>query len=116
MKVVTFIHQLYATERSFLIPDFLQEIGLKIFPDQVGFVTPVEISLTLQSMGIISKASRDWMIKNVVPRIVAESRQLIDGFEPMTFPRFKKCEDFRWHFENSAELSSLIKKIEHECN
>ncbi len=116
MKILTFIHQLYATEKSFLVPDFLSEIGLKIKPQQVGFVTPVEIGLKLNEQHLLSRKSLEWMYKNIIPRIVSESSSLWDGFEPISFPSFKKCQDFRWIFATPAPVLSLVHKIERECN
>lgn len=116
MKVVTFIHQLYSSKNSFFVPDTFEEIGRSLYAGQIGYVTPVEISLKLNELGLIGADKAEWMIQNIAPFIVKEDRFKFDGFMAMTFPRFKNCSDFKWTFERPAELKTLIQRIENECN
>lgn len=116
MQVLTFIHQLYKTEASIYLPDFLDETGREVFPEQMGYVTPIEISLKLNEERVIGKDKVDWMIKNVAPAIVAEDKIKWDGLKPITFPFFKKCPEFKWTLSRPQQLQSLIQRIESECN
>ena len=117
IKMVTFIHQLYSSNSSSFIPDFLEERGHAIFPGQNGFATPIEISLQLNDLGLLSIASVDWMIKNIAPHIVAESSFKWDGLEAISFPSFKDCSDFQWSRPLlRIDLADLVKKIERRCN
>ena len=105
MKVLTFIHQLYSTKSSALIPDFLEEVGQPLKENQTGFVTPIEIGLKLNEAGRFSTTSLEWMILNIAPAIVRGS-----------FPSFKDCSDFRWKFSRPQSLHDLISKIDNSCN
>jgi len=116
MQVLTFIHELYKTEASFYLPDFLDETGREVFPEQMGFVTPIEISLKLNEERVIGKDKVDWMIKNVAPSIAQEDKIKWDGLKPISFPFFKKCPQFKWTFSRPQQLQSLIQRIESECN
>lgn len=116
MQVVTFIHQLYSSKNSFFVPDAFEEIGRSLHAGQIGYVTPIEISLKLNELSLIGADKTEWMIQNIAPFIVKEDRFKLDGFMAMTFPRFKNCSDFKWTFARPAELKSLIQRIENECN
>ena len=115
-KIVTFIHQIYSSENSSFVPDFLEERGHAIFPGQNGYATPIEISLQLNEMGLFATSSVDWMIKNIAPRIANESSFKWDGLEAISFPSFKDCSDFKWSRAPRADLADLVKKIERNCN
>lgn len=116
MQMHTFIHQLYASKNSFLVPNFLEEIGKTIYPEQNGYVTPIEIGLKLNENGLFKTISVDWMIQHMVPAIVAEKRFKWDGLKPLTFPQFMNCTDFKWNSPIPQSLQKLIQKIESECN
>ncbi len=123
MLVLTFIHQLYKSEASFYLPDFIDETGRTLFPDQIGYVTPIEIALKLREQKVIGQDKVDWMLKNVAPSIVAEAGVKWDGLKPISFPSFKNCSDFNWNFvrfqqtkEQTLQLQTLIQRIESECN
>lgn len=123
MLVLTFIHQLYKAEPAFYLPDFLDEVGRMPFADQIGYVTPIEIALTLKEQNVIGQDKLDWMLRNVAPAIVAEAEVKWDGLKPISFPFFKNCTDFKWNFarslqvkEQTEQLQKLIQRIESECN
>lgn len=116
MQVVTFIHQVYSAKNNFFIPDAFEEIGRLPYAEQVGFVTPVEISLKLNELGLLKSESVAWMIKNVSPLIATEDRVKWDGLAPITFPSFKNCSNFKWNFTRPMGLEWMIKRVEKECN
>ncbi|MBC7419296.1 MAG: DUF2183 domain-containing protein [Bdellovibrio sp.] len=116
IQIIPFIHQLYATEIPFYIPDVLAEVGKPIFAEQFGFVTPIEIAVELNKQNVLSAAGLQWMIQEVAPYIVDESSIKWDGLKPITFPFFANCSDFKWRWAETAELMPLINKIKKQCN
>lgn len=121
----TFIHQLYSKEKSFFKPDFLEELGHSIFPEQHGFVTPIEVALQLRDDSLISSAGLQWMLQNVAPYISQEKDFKWDGLKQITFPFFSNCADFEWATKRSEGglessesklLEQLKQKIEKECH
>lgn len=119
IKMVTFIHQLYATEVPVLDQvlglDSIAEVGKKIEPGQTGFVTPIEISLELNQLGLLKTESVDWMLKNVAPFIANESYFDSDSYGPITFPSFMQCQDFKWMWPVTSQTKALVKKINSVC-
>lgn len=116
IKMISFIHQLYDTKAPFYLPNYFAEIGKEIYPEQTGFVTPIEIALELQKQGELSQESVDWMIENVSPYIVAEDGLKWDGLKPLTFPSFAKCSNFVWKWEVTKKTRELFKKINDRCH
>jgi Uncharacterized conserved protein (DUF2183) len=116
IKMVSFIHQLYATKTPFYKPDFLAEVGKPIFSEQIGFVTPVEVALELKDQEILNEEALTWMIQRVAPYIVNETTFKWDGLKPITFPFFSSCTDFKWRWTQTVELAPLIKKLRYQCN
>ncbi len=115
MQVVTFIHQLYKSQASSFFPAAFQEMGRAIYPEQTGFVTPIEIALKLNELHLLGQDKVDWLIQHVMPDIVQETQLKLNVAQPITFPTFKNCEDFKWSFSRPQQLQSLIQKIEEQC-
>ncbi len=119
IKMITFIHQLYATQVSDfdkgLGLDLWAEVGKKIRDGQTGFVTPIEIALELQQHGVLKNESVQWMLKNVAPFIANESYFDLDSYGPITFPSFIRCQDFNWKWPVTSETKELVKKINSVC-
>lgn len=115
IKIITFIHQMYSFKVPFYMPNILAEIGAKIYSEQVGFVTPMEIAVELRRQKLFDKNSYDWLIKNVSPYILNEGRFKWDGLKPITFPTFKNCQDFVWKWKLTQELIPIYKKIKNSC-
>lgn len=120
VRIVTFIHQLYMSDSVFYLPDFLSEIGTRIYPEQVGFVTPIEIAVELKQQNLLDPKSYDWMIQNVGSYIVTERDYKRgykwDGLRPITFPKFKNCKDFNWQWDITPELVPIYQKIMKSCS
>ncbi|OFZ31948.1 MAG: hypothetical protein A2622_11965 [Bdellovibrionales bacterium RIFCSPHIGHO2_01_FULL_40_29] len=116
IQMVSFIHQVYTTKIGFF-GDLLgiAERGKKLLNGQIGFVTPVEISLELNRLGLLSQQSADWMIQNVGTYISEESIFDWDTIGNITFPSYKTCDDFVWKWQITKELSPLIDKINSAC-
>ena len=115
IRMYTFIHQLYSSRAPFLVPKFLAEIGAKIFPEQIGYVTPVEIALELHRRNLMSAAGTEYMLKNVLPQILDEGSLKFETLRAMTFPSFASCRDFVWRWDLTNETAPLKQKIMKMC-
>ncbi|AGH95564.1 phosphatase domain-containing protein [Pseudobdellovibrio exovorus] len=114
-RVITFIHQLYSSDRTFQLWDLMLERGSKLHADQIGYVTPIEVALELKRQQIIGDRSYRKFVNTILPQILRETWIGWDGFTPMTFPQYKKCTDFRWQWGRVDELLELRKKISRVC-
>lgn len=116
IKIISYIHQIYTTEAPFFVPNFFYELGTKLYPEQIGFVTPVEIALDLSNQEIIRKSTYMSLVENISDQIVDEALLLKwDGLKPITFPNFKNCKEFKWRWSVPVELIALYKKIHRVC-
>lgn len=116
IQMITFIHQVYKTEKSFLDVSVIPEIGNKLLAKQIGFVTPIEIALELNKKGLLSERSKAWMIDNVAPNIANEKFYDLDSLNDITFPSFQNCSEFVWRWPMTKELVPLVKKINSVCH
>ncbi|MBY0553474.1 DUF2183 domain-containing protein [bacterium] len=116
VRILSFIHQMYSSHVPFYKPSFLAEAGANLHNEQIGFVTPIEISLELKKQNILDEKSYHWMIENVSPYIVQEENFKWDGLKPITFPSFKNCSDFLWRWKITPELNNIYDKIKKECH
>lgn len=114
-KIFSFIHQLYSSKSALYLPDFVLEKGSVIYPEQIGYVTPIEVSYVLKSSGLISESSYRSLLRNILPSILRESWINWDGLAAVTFPFYKKCPDFQWRWDRAIELSALKRKVMTTC-
>ncbi|MCC2680327.1 MAG: hypothetical protein K0R29_2903 [Pseudobdellovibrio sp.] len=114
VRMQAYIHQLYTSQKPFFIPAFLAEKGKPIFAEQIGYVTPVEVSTDLYQKQLLSAKNYEWMIKNVSPFIVSEGKDK-KSMRSVSFPSFKKCKDFVWKLKLTPELTGIYNKIKKEC-
>lgn len=115
MRIVSFIHILYASKKPMLLPKFMAETGSKLYPGQIGYVTPVEIALELQSQKILRAEDSAWMIKNILPRILDEDSLKVETMRSLSFPFFASCDDFKWRWPLVLETAKLNQKIKKMC-
>lgn len=120
VKIVSFIHQLYGTKQKFILDRILQgqvfaAVGKSITAEQFGYVTPVEISLQLNLEGLLSDASRQWMVDKMAPYIAAQPHQGFNVIGQTTFANFEDCSDFKWRWAVTREITPLVEKIKAEC-
>ncbi len=114
IKIMTFIHLLYSSKAESV--RFWSEVGKSIYPEQIGYVTPIEISVELQQQGILNQEALSWMIENVSPYIVNEKLNRVDAFKPITFPYFSSCVDFQWRWTETPALTPLVQRLKKQCN
>ena len=120
----TYIHQVYSSKRRFLSYigiNLFSDLGKKLRPGQLGYVTPLEIALDLKNKKLLSQDSYDQLVTEFVPIISNEevSHFDVDVFESMTFPSFLKCSDFKWNTSVLGnvpiELVPLVNKLSKQC-
>jgi hypothetical protein len=115
IKIKTYIHQLYSDKTAALLPKLFSEKGKSVFPEQIGYVTPIEVAEDLKESALLSTKGYNWMIQNVAPVIVAEPKKAIQEFKSVTFPNFIKCRDFVWRWPLTSELKPVYNKIKERC-
>lgn len=117
IKIASYIHQLYSYQVPFFIPNILAEIGKKIYQEQTGYVTPIEVAVDLKQKQILTQNSYNWMIQNIAPVIVKESRfKIYEHLHSLTFPSFVNCKDFVWRWKITPELNLIYDKLQKECS
>ena len=124
IETLTYIHQLYSSTSgllSYIGINLFSEIGKKVLPNQLGYVTPLEIAYDLKNKNLLRKVSYDWLIRTVMRNIINEesSNFDIDILESMTFPSFSNCSDFKWNVKAlgvvPTELVPLVSKLNKQC-
>lgn len=111
VKNLIYIHQLYSSRDK-------DEIGKSLYPGQVGYATPVEVALDLQLKGILSPEGASWMYEKVIPYILSVRFKFFDILSSISFPGFKKCDDFKWVWPVDAHpaLSDYSKYVKKTCD
>jgi hypothetical protein len=115
IKMVSFIHQLYNSKPSFLVPAFLSELGKPLYKEEIGYVTPIEVSIELKNRGLMTVGTYNWIMKNIAPTIANEGFWKLDALMPVAFPRFMGCRDFVWRWPVTAEVKAVYDKIKSQC-
>jgi hypothetical protein len=91
--------------------------GSPLALEQIGFVTPIEISLELERQGLMQKASVEKLLKLKGPDLSDEN--LKGKNYEYAFPYFVECSDFRWRWDDRltdlSTLGTLKKRIYKRC-
>ncbi len=114
--MLTFIHQLYSSHIPVYQPNVLAEQGKVLKPGQIGYLTPIEIALSLNQKKLLKDSSVDWLTTYISPRIVDEDTFKWDGLKPIAFPAFTNCSDFKWTYRTQFMTLELEHKIKTVCN
>lgn len=104
-----YIHLIYANHGR-------EEVGTIPFPDQVGYATAAELSLSLARAELLSDVSTSWMMTNVASTIVRQSLDLKMG--EVAFPRFMRCNDLVWRWDDMSAYPNyfeLKNKVVRRC-
>lgn len=120
----TFIRIVYAPGSKFYNSENkILESTDPVQANQFAFVTPVEVSLELYRLGLVTNDLPNWMIANMIPFIVKEKDGQARGI--LAFPDYVDCRGFQWPFaatktlvkdQTQLLLSELQKKIQHRCS
>lgn len=105
-----YIHQLYSSKDE-------NEVGKLVLPGQTGYATSVEVSLDLKQKGLLSDQAMSWMFEKVIPHILSMRYNFFDILSSISFPAFKKCDDFRWIWpvEKNAALREYKEYVTETC-
>lgn len=122
MRIITFIHQIYSSEPLNFI-DWLLRFdrsdeagrGKVLQPEQIGYVTPIEVALELKNQKKLHPESWDWMIQKILPQVLSPKFAVAGMAVPQTFPSYMKCNDFVWRWGQVDELVRLQNLIESRC-
>lgn len=83
-----------------------EDVGVIPYPDQVGFVTPIEVSLELKKAGLLSEESVQWTVANIASAILNQKKDYDLGV--VAFPKFMRCNDFVWNWEEASVYPNLV--------
>jgi hypothetical protein len=112
-----FIREAYSSQHE--EPD---DRGMRLFPGQIGFVTPIEISLVLSEKKLLPLALVDLLEEYFTPvTLIEASKEDMDGETgTLSFPNWKDCRDFLipdvLKLRQTALAEALIRRIEMRCS
>lgn len=105
-----YIHLVYRNESAPGKSSFLTQ-------DQIGFVTPIEISLDLEDNRVLPASSVRWMIENIATHILKQPLYPSEG--NVAFPYFMDCSNFLWKWNEKIShypiLISFRTKLIQRC-
>lgn len=97
-----FIRVLYNTKDR-------EDQGVVLKRGQVPFVSPIEISLELEKSSLMSLNSVNWLVTSIIPAFVEQRGEIEEG--EIAFPKFVKCNDMVWNWDDSLERYSELKDL-----
>lgn len=113
VKILSYIHVVYsakATAKS-------SNRGSKLFPEQIGFVSAIELVLDLQRHSLVSERDTQELIRQMAPIMAKEEDHRAYG--ELVFPYFMDCSDFVWKWnaelEKYKELDLVYNKLKLKC-
>lgn len=89
--------------------NFMEMNAMEPQGEQIGFVTPLEISFELEKAGIITNTSVQWMIDNVAPTIRFAPSYMAAG--DVVFPYFVNCRDLVWKWDDSLSRFAIMRDV-----
>jgi hypothetical protein len=95
-----YIHVVYSTSSS-------SEMGSFLFPEQIGYVTAVELLVDWQLKRLTGFSEMSTLVKTLIPRVVAENSGA-KGILEYAIPSFMSCDDFEWKWSVKSEYSFLV--------
>ncbi|MDG0816647.1 phosphatase domain-containing protein [Bdellovibrio svalbardensis] len=109
VRFYQFIRLVYSSKDS-------EDAGVIPFADQVGFVTPVEVSFELKKAGLLAEESVVWTAENIASAILKQKKDYDVG--TVAFPKFMRCNDFVWKWDDVGvypNLPELKQRLEERC-
>lgn len=73
------------------------------------FVTPVEVALELETQDLLTRATTEALVNDLVPKVLAEKGSPSVG--TIAFPYFVKCQDFVWYWEQSILTYPILQDL-----
>lgn len=85
---------------------FFSTKGAALEVNQVGFVSPLEMSLELEKAHLLSSESVSLLVENLAVPIMKQNPRVLDG--EVAFPPFVKCRDFVWKWDESLSRFPIL--------
>jgi hypothetical protein len=104
IEFVQYIHIVYTAN------DLKAGAMIPLTPDQIGFVTAIELAEDLRQKNWLSSASEMWMRQNIMPLVLNEKPGAEQG--AVAFPDFMNCKDIQWRWD----IPGLNEKIKQVCH
>ena len=82
------------------------EHGAALLENQIGFVSPLEVSLELEKAHLLSSESVSLLIENLAVPIMKQKPKVTEG--EVAFPSFVKCRDFVWKWDESLSRFPIL--------
>lgn len=116
-RFIVFIREAYSSQH-----DEADDRGMRLFPGQIGFVTPLEIALKLEEEGLFHPELTEMLEQHYVPitlqNAIQEDRNGETGV--LSFPNWIDCRDFqipmRLRMRQTQLTQALVKRIEYRCS
>lgn len=102
IKFYQFIRIVYAN-------NFVEALLAPVRSDQVGFISPLEISFELEKAGLLSTNSVQWMIDNFAKKILMAVSHADSG--DVVFPYFVTCRDLVWKWDDTLSRFPIMKDV-----
>lgn len=84
------------------------EEGVPLRDEQIGFVSPIEVSLELEKERLLGETSVRWMIENPGLYIINDRSPVAGDW---AFPSFVNCADFQWKWDESLVRFELLPEL-----
>jgi phosphatidate phosphatase APP1 len=108
VPMYSFIHQLYSVHAK-------SEVGQRLRPGQIGYITAVDLAAQLKQLSLLSEANYQDLIQSLVPQIQKEKKGLYFG--KLALPAWMNCRDaLPLKLDSSHSLmKSYAEKIQERC-
>lgn len=83
--------------------------GSVLFEGQVGFVSPLELSLELERAGFIKTSSVDWMMDVIGGSFVLQRSYQAEG--RVAFPYYMNCSDLKWQWDDGLNRYGSLRQL-----
>lgn len=103
-----FIRVAYSTESP-------KEKGKPVLPEQVGYVTPLEIAITLNKAQVLKDSSLNWILDNITSEILNEKVDE-NGRGVLTFPPYINCHQYQWRWDEYLKLHPALSDLNTHIN
>lgn len=83
--------------------------GSPLYEGQVGFVSPLELSLELERAGLVGKTTVHWMMNVLGHTFVVQRSYQAEG--RVAFPYYMNCSDLKWQWDEHVDQYPAFKKL-----
>lgn len=83
--------------------------GSSLYDGQVGFVSPLELSLELERAGFVKTASVDWIMEVIGGSFVTQRSYQAAG--RVAFPYYMNCSDLKWQWDDDMNRYTSLKQL-----